>query len=183
MSASTKSKRQTLRELNARLNVEVVDLDTEVQYFLKIIKELRLQLLEKMAEAQGDIKVMSAATETLQQLMAMLDKGVSMEIKLEKNKALRKKKLTPAEYLDGAARYILGQATGVRNAWLKDVCSKHLAIRNLETRASAASSSLEAVLNENSDFGESLGDLELSPLLEDSTQSGEAPADGTDDGN
>ncbi len=152
----SKTKSELVAELNARLSVEVVDLDTELQHFLRLIRELRQRAQEDLAEAYAELKTAKdikkakaaemLALKSMGEITKMLERAVSMEIRISKDKKARQAKLKPSEYLDGAARYILSQPTVIRNAWLADVCKKHLEIRALETGAHRVPVAVEAVL-------------------------------------
>lgn len=141
-----KSKKERISELNARLAVEVVDLDTELQHFLRLIRKMRVSLQEQLAESEygtdggkpANAAKQLAVVRGLGEITKMLDRAVSMEIKLDKNKKLRQAKLRPDEYLDGAARFILSQGTSTRAVWLRDVCKRHLEIAELENPGNVA---------------------------------------------
>lgn len=151
----SKSRAETIEELNARLSVEVVDLDTELQHFLRLIREMRERLQADLAAAGADEDAKRAkagqmlALKGLAEVTRMLERAVSMDIRLSKDKKARQAKLRPSEYLDGAAKFILSQPTVIRNAWLNEVCTKHLQIRAIESGNVAPSASVGAVIKIN----------------------------------
>lgn len=123
----------------------MVDLDTELQYFIRLIREMRITATERIGQIDDQIVLASekkltslkrerlSVVKELTELSRMLERAVSMDSRLTKDKKARQKKLTPSEYLEGVAKYILAQPTVVRNAWLTEVVRKHLERRSIET--------------------------------------------------
>lgn len=130
----TATKAYKVAELNAKLSVEVVDLDTELQHFLKLIREMRERMTAQLAKSTGRTRPAEEmkAVKALGEITKMLDRAVAMEIKLDKARNIRQKKLTPEQALEGAAKYILSQESATRSMWLKTVCKRHLEILTIE---------------------------------------------------